>query len=148
MSGVRGSGRENRVQSELHELDSGGNYLRRVISVPTIQVFGGSAWIGHLKDIDFLSDGRAVGIMTMVVSGRQPTNGIHTIDLTAGTASLLVPWPDQTMASMSVFRGQVGDSVTIRQWDQTVDGREPILRTKIKPYPMYCGPMSTCEYVA
>lgn len=148
ISGVRGSGREQSAQSELHELDSSGNYLRLVLSVPTIQEFGGSAWIGHLKDIDFLSDGRAVGIMTMIVPGRQPTNGIHVIDLAAGTASLLIPWPDQTMASMSVFRAQFRDCFTITQWDPTVDDSDPVQRTQLKHYTITGEAMSPWGFVA
>jgi hypothetical protein len=65
IGGVQGSGAEFVANSRIHEFDSSGNFIRTVFDARTVQVNTGSAWIGHVQDLDFLSDGRLVGMMTL-----------------------------------------------------------------------------------
>jgi hypothetical protein len=129
ISGVRGSG--NPAQSEVHEFDSGGNYIGMAFNRTTCEGCFGSTSQGHLRDIDFLSDGRLAGLMTTF----QPFEpGIHAIDLSTGTSSRLIP--DQSFASMSVFRGDRQDLFYVVQWSPVIGGdggpRQPtILRYNV-----------------
>jgi hypothetical protein len=120
IGGVQGSGAEPVANSRIHEFDSSGNFIRTVFDARTVKVWGGFVGIGHVQDLDFLSDGRLVGMMTLF----PPTlfsNGIHAIDTNTGTASLMVRGDLNTMSSMSVLRGVGSDVFVVVTWDPTVD---------------------------
>jgi hypothetical protein len=117
------------VQSQIHEFDAGGNYLGLAFSTTTS---GYVDFVGHLQEIDFLSDGRLAALMATA-----PTinaSGIHVIDLATGTASLLIPGEDN-LVSMSVLRGGQGEIFYAVIDDRTYacDGVCPV-PTAIKRY--------------
>jgi hypothetical protein len=104
VSGVRGRLDDAVATSEILEFDLSFNYVRTVFSAQTAERLGG-AHLGHLKDIDFLSDGRLIGFMTTT---NPLVGGLHEIDMAAGTSSLYLHTPDfgtTALRSFSIVRG-------------------------------------------
>lgn len=102
VGGVRGTG--NVATSEVHTFDIGGNYLGLLFSSTTVESFSGPH-IGHLRELDVLSDGRLVSLMTT----QSPLeSGVFAIDPANGSAALLFSWWDAlgsaSLKSMSVLR--------------------------------------------
>jgi hypothetical protein len=132
VGGVHGTGAENLARSQIHMFDRSGNYIGMVFNQMTEFASAGAA--GHLQDIDFLSDGRLLGLMTLWNNG-SPTDGIHRIDIGTGAASYL--WRARAgarqaaaMSSMSVHRAVNGDAVSVVVWDPII-GED---HTSIPPY--------------
>lgn len=102
--------------SQVHEFDLGGNYLGIRFSRPT-------AYFEPLRDIDFLSDGRLAGLMTVYTSSSSWEQGIHAIDLSRGSSSLIIDMGAYLYydpASMSVLRGDQQDLIYLSRRVYTI----------------------------
>jgi len=118
------------AESEIHEFDNGGNYLGLAFSITTND---DPHFVGHLREIDFLSDRRLAGLMATGPITTQ--SGIYAIDLTTGAQSVsLIHRAGREFASMSVFRGKQEDLIYVVHRDLGTDIEPPFPSPTIRRY--------------
>lgn len=137
--GTAANPNQDLAQSEVHELTHDGTYRKQIYAASTARIYG-DAYIGHIKEIDFLSDGRLAALMATMPAPVQ--NGVHAIDIANGTSTLLMPWQGphySALRSMSVMRSDA---------DQLLLSFHPDAGAELQRYDLFGQRMTQIALVA